>query len=140
MGVIMTQGVTPVSRDVYGLHMDIGWCVAIGVVVFGVMFYTMIAHRKANGAKVANFHESTTLEIIWTVIPFLILIIMAIPATKSLINLYDTEESELDILDYWPPVKMEVRLRWNRMSVSSVISVRPWHKSITSNPKVQIIY
>jgi cytochrome c oxidase subunit II len=98
-GVNMTQGVTPVSRDVYGLHMDIfWWCVGIGVVVFGVMFYTMIAHRKSKGAKAENFHESTTLEIIWTVIPFLILIVMAIPATNSLIKLYDTEEAELDIL------------------------------------------
>lgn len=98
-GVNMTQGVTPVSRDVYGLHMDIfWWCVGIGVVVFGVMFYTMIAHRKSQGAKAENFHESTTLEIIWTVIPFLILIVMAIPATNSLIKLYDTSEAELDIL------------------------------------------
>ena len=72
----MTEGVTPVSRDVYGLHMDIfWWCVAIAVVVFGVMFYTMIVHRKANGAKASNFHESTLLEIMWTVVPFIILII-----------------------------------------------------------------
>lgn len=95
----MTEGVTPVSRDVYGLHMDIfWWCVAIAVVVFGVMFYTMIVHRKANGAKASNFHESTLLEIIWTVVPFVILIIMAVPATKSLINIYDHKEGDMDIL------------------------------------------
>jgi len=95
----MTQGVTPISHNVYDLHMDIfWWCVGIGVVVFGVMFYTMIAHRKSKGAKAANFHESTSLEIMWTVIPFVILIIMAIPATKSLIEIYDTTESEVDIL------------------------------------------
>ncbi len=93
------QGVTPVSRDVYGLHMDIfWWCVGIGVVVFGVMFYTMIAHRKSQGAKASHFHESTTLEILWTIIPFFILIAMAIPATKSLINIYDTKEADMDIL------------------------------------------
>lgn len=98
-GVNMTEGVTPVSRDVYGLHMNIfWWCVAIGVVVFGVMFYTMIVHRKANGAKASNFHESTALEIVWTVAPFAILIIMAIPATSSLLNIYDTEDAEIDVV------------------------------------------
>lgn len=95
----MTEGVTPVSRDVYGLHMDIfWWCVGIGVVVFGVMFYTMIIHRKDNGAKAANFHESTLLEILWTVVPFIILIVMAIPATKSLIKIYDHKQGDMDIL------------------------------------------
>lgn len=98
-GLNMTQGVTPTSRDVYGLHMDIfWWCVGIGVVVFGVMFYTMIVHRKSQGAKASNFHESTTLEIIWTVVPFLILIVMAIPATNSLLKIYDTEEADMDVL------------------------------------------
>lgn len=95
----MTEGVTPVSRDVYGLHMDIfWWCVGIGVVVFGVMFYTMIVHRKENGAKAANFHESTLLEILWTVVPFVILIVMAVPATKSLIKIYDHKQGDMDIL------------------------------------------
>ena len=98
-GVNMTQGVTATSRDIYGLHMDIfWWCVGIGVVVFGVMFYTMIVHRKSQGAKASNFHESTTLEIIWTVVPFLILIVMAIPATTSLLKIYDTDEADMDIL------------------------------------------
>lgn len=98
-GVNMTQGVTPMSRDIYSLHMDIfWWCVGIGVVVFGVMFYTMIVHRKSKGAKASNFHESTTLEIIWTVVPFLILIIMAFPATKTLLKIYDTSEADMDIL------------------------------------------
>ncbi len=98
-GVNMTQGVTPVSQDIYGLHMNIfWWCVAIGVVVFGVMFYTMIVHRKSRGAEAANFHESTTLEIIWTIVPFVILIVMAVPATKTLVNIYDTKEAELDVL------------------------------------------
>ncbi|MFT5116862.1 MAG: cytochrome c oxidase subunit 2 [Kiritimatiellia bacterium] len=95
----MPVGVTPISVDVYGLHMLMfWWCVGIGVVVFGVMFYSMIVHRKANGAKAANFHESTALEILWTVAPFVILIGMAFPATKSLIKLYDTSESEVDIV------------------------------------------
>ena len=98
-GVNMTQGVTAVSQEIYGLHMDIfWWCVAIGVVVFGVMFYTMIAHRKANGAKASNFHESTFLEILWTVVPIIILVIMVIPATKTLIKVYDTSEPDLDVV------------------------------------------
>ena len=95
----MPKGVTETSLDIYGLHMDIFWiCVAIGVVVFGVMFYSMIVHRKSNGAEASNFHESTTLEILWTVVPFAILIAMAYPATTSLIKLYDTSESDIDIV------------------------------------------
>lgn len=95
----MTEGVTSVSQDVYSLHMTIfWWCVAIGVVVFGVMFYSMFAHRKSRGAEASNFHESTTLEIIWTVIPFLILILMAVPATSTLKKIYDTDNADIDIL------------------------------------------
>ena len=97
--VNMPVGVTPVSQDVFGLHMVIFWiCVAIGVVVFGIMFYSMIVHRKANGAKASNFHDSTALEVLWTVVPFVILIAMAYPATKSLIKIYDTSESEVDVV------------------------------------------
>lgn len=95
----MPIGVTPISQDVYGLHMTMfWWCVAIGVVVFGVMFYSMIVHRKSNGAKASNFHDSLGLEITWTILPFAILIIMAIPATSSLVKLYDTSESEVDVV------------------------------------------
>jgi cytochrome c oxidase subunit 2 len=95
----MTPGVTPVSQDVYGLHMQMfWWCVGIGVVVFGVMFVSMFLHRKSRGVKPANFHESTWLELLWTAIPFVILILMGIPASKSLINLYDTEKSDIDVL------------------------------------------
>lgn len=95
----MPEGVTPISADVHDLHMLMfWWCVGIGVVVFGIMFYSMIVHRKANGAKAANFHDSTALEILWTVVPFLILFAMAYPATKTLVKLYDTSESEVDIV------------------------------------------
>lgn len=94
----MTPGVTEVSRQIYDLHMIIFWiCVVIGILVFGVMFYSMIVHRKSKGYKAANFHESTAVEIAWTVVPALILIVMAIPATTALINLYDTSDAELDI-------------------------------------------
>ncbi|WP_027328116.1 cytochrome c oxidase subunit II [Marinimicrobium agarilyticum] len=95
----MTEGVTPVSREIQSLHMEMfWWCVAIGVVVFGIMFYSMIMHRKSRGVKPANFHESTGLEILWTAIPLVILVIMAIPATKSLIELYDSEEADMTVL------------------------------------------
>ncbi|MFS1926407.1 cytochrome c oxidase subunit II [Vibrio breoganii] len=94
----MTQGVTEISGKVYHLHMLIFYiCVAIAVVVFGVMFYSIIKHRKSKGAVAANFHESTKVEIIWTVIPILILIGMAIPATKTLIEMEDTSESDITV-------------------------------------------
>lgn len=96
--VNMPQGVTPVSQQIYDIHMVIFWiCVVIGVLVFGVMFYSMFAHRKSRGAVAANFHENTTVEIVWTIIPALILVVMAVPATKTLLNAYDTTEAELDI-------------------------------------------
>ncbi|WP_075186389.1 cytochrome c oxidase subunit II [Teredinibacter haidensis] len=95
----MTEGVTSISQSVYSLHMIIlGICALIGVLVFGVMFYSMIVHRKSRGVKASNFHESTFLEIIWTVIPFLILVGMAFPATSTLKKMYDTDNAELDIL------------------------------------------
>ncbi len=94
----MTQGVTQISRDTYDLHMQIlWWCVAIGIVVFGVMLWSIINHRKSKGAVAATFHESTKVEILWTVIPFVILILMAIPATRVLTQAYDSTESDLDI-------------------------------------------
>ena len=94
----LPRGVTPISQDAYDLHMLILWiCVAIGAVVFGAMFISIISHRKSRGAVAAQFHESTTVEIIWTIIPFLILIGMAIPATKALIAMEDTSDSDLSI-------------------------------------------
>ena len=94
----MTPGVTGTSNQIFSLHMTILWiCVAIGVVVFGVMFWSIFAHRKSQGAKPANFHENTVVEILWTIIPFAILVAMAIPATATLVEMYDTTESEVDI-------------------------------------------
>ncbi|SON52646.1 Cytochrome c oxidase subunit 2 [Vibrio tapetis subsp. tapetis] len=94
----MTKGVTEISAQVYELHMLIFYiCVAIAVVVFGVMFYSIFKHRKSQGAVAANFHESTKVEIIWTVIPVIILIAMAIPATTTLIAMEDTSESDITI-------------------------------------------
>ncbi|MDO6708493.1 cytochrome c oxidase subunit II [Photobacterium sp. 1_MG-2023] len=98
MPLNMTQGVTGVSQQVYSLHMTIFYiCVAIGVVVFGVMFWAIIHHRKSRGAVAASFHESTKVELLWTLIPFVILIVMAIPATKTLLAMEDTTQSDLTI-------------------------------------------
>lgn len=97
-GLNMTQGVTEVSREIFDLHMLIFWiCVVIGVLVFGVMFYSMFAHRKSTGAIASKFHESTAVELAWTIIPAIILVAMAVPATTSLIKIYDTSEADLDI-------------------------------------------
>lgn len=94
----MRIGVTDVSHRVYDLHMLSLWiCVAIGVVVFGVMFYSIFAHRKSRGAVASHFHESTKLEIAWTVAPFVILLFMAIPATKVLTDIYDADDAALDV-------------------------------------------
>lgn len=94
----MTEGVTPISHQVYDLHMLILWiCVAIGVAVFGVMFYSMFAHRKSRGAVAATFHESTRMEIVWTVVPFIILVAMAIPATRTLVFMADTSAADMTV-------------------------------------------
>jgi cytochrome c oxidase subunit 2 len=94
----MPLGVTEISRTVYDLHMLIFWvCVGIGVVVFGAMFYSVFAHRKSRHPKPADFHESTSVEIMWTIVPFAILVLMAIPAAGTLIKMEDTRGAELSI-------------------------------------------
>tara|TARA_R110002051_G_scaffold16719_3_gene49979 strand:+ start:42238 stop:43278 length:1041 start_codon:yes stop_codon:yes gene_type:complete len=95
----MPRGVTEISRSVFDLHMLIFWiCVVIGVIVFGIMFWSMFMHRKSRGAVPAKFHENVGVEVLWTVIPLLILVGMAVPATKTLIEIYDAEEADIDIL------------------------------------------
>ena len=94
----LPRGVTPISREVYDLHMLMLWiCVIIGIVVFGAMFISMVLHRKAAGHKPAHFHHSTVAEIAWTIIPFAILVGFAIPATKTLLFMEDTSESDITI-------------------------------------------
>jgi cytochrome c oxidase subunit 2 len=98
MRLNMTKGVTDISASVYNLHMIIFYiCCVIGIVVFGIMFWSIIHHRKSKGAKPANFHESTKVEILWTAIPFVILIAMAFPATKTLIEMEDTTDADLTV-------------------------------------------
>lgn len=91
-------GVTELSREIYGLHMLILWvCVVIAVAVFGVMIYSIATFRKSRGAVPATFDHSTTAEVIWTVIPVLILVAMAIPAAQTLVKIEDTRGSELTV-------------------------------------------
>jgi cytochrome c oxidase subunit II len=95
----LRSGVTDISSQVYDLHMLMFMvCVVIAVVVFGVMFISMFLHRKSRGAKPANFHESVKVEIAWTVVPFIILILMAFPAAKTLIAMEDTSEADMTVL------------------------------------------
>ena len=94
----LTQGVTDVSHEVYDLHMLVLYiCTVIGVIVFGAIFWSMFFHRKSKGHVAATFHESTKVEILWTVIPIIILIAMAVPATKTLIDIENNDDSDLTI-------------------------------------------
>ena len=97
--VNMDKGVTDVGAEIFDLHMIIFWiCVIIGIIVFGAMFYSIYAHRKSKGVTPATFHESTKVEIAWTIVPFFILVGMAVPATSTLLDVYDTADAELDIV------------------------------------------
>jgi cytochrome c oxidase subunit II len=92
------QPVTQIAADVYQLHnWMMGICLAIFLGVFGVMFYSILKHRKSLGHKAATFHESTTVEIAWTVVPFVIVILMALPATKTVVAMKDTSNADITI-------------------------------------------
>ena len=94
----LTQGVTSISREAYSLHMIALWiCVGIGIVVFGAIFWTIFTHRKSQGAVPAHFHDNARLEVVWTIIPLIILVVMAVPATKALIDMDDTKDADLTI-------------------------------------------
>ena len=94
----MHPAVTKIALEQQNLHYLLLWiCTIIFVAVFGVMFYSIFKHRKSKGAKAADFHESTTVEIIWTVIPFIIVIGMALPATKVVVAQKDTTNADLTI-------------------------------------------
>ncbi len=90
--------VTKIAEQIYDLHtLMLVICLVIFVAVFGVMFYSIYAHRKSKGYKPADFHESTTVEIIWTLVPFLIVIGMALPATKTVVAMKDTSNADITI-------------------------------------------
>src|SRR5215813_10672753 len=90
--------VTPIATEIFDLHTYIMWiCVAIFVGVFSVMFYSIFAHRKSKGHQAAQFHENTLVEVVWTIIPFLILLFMAFPATKTVLAMKDTSAPDMTI-------------------------------------------
>ena len=97
-GINLPEGVTSVSRNIYGLHMMIFMvCVGIAIIVFGVMIWSMIFHRKSKGAVASNFHESTAVELVWTLVPLAVLIAIAFPATKVLIDLENTDKADMTV-------------------------------------------
>ena len=92
------QPVTPIAAEIYQLHTwMLAICLAIFLAVFGVMFYSILKHRKSLGHKSASFHESTAVEIGWTVVPFIIVILMALPATKTVVAMKDTSNADITI-------------------------------------------
>lgn len=87
-----------IAKDIYDQHIVLMWiCLVIFIGVFGVMFYSILKHRKSLGYKAANFHHSTAVEVIWTVIPCIILVVMALPATKTVIAMKDTSNPDMTI-------------------------------------------
>jgi len=98
MQLNLAPPVTKIAAEIHWLHyMMLIICIVIFIGVFGVMFYSIFKHRKSLGHKPATFHESTTVEIIWTIVPFLIVIGMALPATKAVVAMKDTTNSDLTI-------------------------------------------
>jgi cytochrome c oxidase subunit 2 len=95
----MTPGVTDISRKIYDLHMEVFWiCVVIAVIVFGWMIWSLIAFRKSKGAVAdTSLVHNTRVEILWTAIPVVILIAMAVPAARTLVDIEDTRNTELTI-------------------------------------------
>ena len=95
----MPKGVTDLSVETYNLHMMVfWWCVAIGIVVFGVMIISLFKHRKSQGAKAATFSHSTAAEVLWTAIPVVILLVMAVPAAETMIKLEDTRDPDISVV------------------------------------------
>jgi cytochrome c oxidase subunit II len=89
---------SPMAKDAYDLHWGIMWvCVAIFFIVFGVMFWSIFKHRRSKGAKAAQFHENTTIEIVWTLVPLVVLVAMAWPATKTMLEMKDASNADMSI-------------------------------------------
>ena len=98
-GYNLPPGVTDLSRDIYGLHMEAFWiCVGIAVVVFGAMIYSLVKFRHSQGAVAdTTLVHSTKVEIIWTIVPVIILVVMAVPAAELILKMEDMRNSELSI-------------------------------------------
>lgn len=133
----MYKGVTPISKDMYDLHMiAILICAIIGVVVFGVMFYSLIHHRKSKGHKAALFHGHTALEVVWTIIPFVILVSLAVPATKVLMRMDDSSNADVTIKVVGYQWKWRYQYLDQGISFFSVLST-PYAQIQNKEPKSQ---
>ena len=94
----MTRGVTSQSMINYNLHMTLLWiCIVIGVIVFSAMFVSIVLHRKSRDHEAAQFTHSTKAEVVWTIIPVLILVVVAVPATSALVNMEVAPETEMTV-------------------------------------------
>ena len=95
----MPRGVTELSAETYRIHMIIfWWCVAIAIVVFVGMAWSIVNHRKSRGVKPATFSHNMTAEVVWTVIPVIILLIMAVPSAELMIKLEDTRDPDMTVV------------------------------------------
>lgn len=122
----LRKGVTDISSQVYDLHMTIFYiCVVIGIVVFGAMFIALIFHRKSRGVTPANFHESVKVEVAWTVVPFLILIAIAVPAANTLIAMEDTSKADVTVLVTGSQWKWHYKYMENDVEYYSVLATQP---------------
>ena len=130
----MTESVTELGRELYGLHMLVFWiCVVIGILVFGVMGYSIFHHRKSKGAVAENFHESTTVEIVWTVVPLLILIGIAIPATGTLLKLEDAK-TDADITLQVTGIQWKWKYTYVDDDVSFISSLAQSSRDVIKDP------
>jgi len=130
----MTEGVTPISREIFSLHMIVFWiCVGIGVLVFAAMAWSILHHRKSKGAVAADFHESTTIEIVWTVVPLLILIGIAIPATGTLLKLEDAK-TDADITLQVTGIQWKWKYNYLDEDVEFISSLAQSSRDIVKDP------
>ncbi len=121
----LRPGVTDISNQVYDLHMLMfAICVIIAVLVFGVMFYSMIMHRRSKNAKPANFHENVKVEIAWTIVPFLILVGMAVPAANTLIDMEDASKPDMTVLITGSQWKWHYKYMDNEVEYFSVLATQ----------------
>lgn len=121
----LRKGVTDISAEVYDLHMLMFIiCVVIGLLVFAAMFWSMFFHRKSRGVKPANFHESVKVEIAWTIIPFIILIVMAFPAAKTLIAMEDSSNPDVTVLVTGSQWKWHYKYMENDVEFYSVMATQ----------------
>ncbi len=98
-GLTMPRGVTGLSAETYAIHMVVfWWCVAIAVIVFAAMIYSLISHRKSTDAVPTQFSHSMTAEVIWTTIPVIILLVMVAPSARMMINLEDPHNPNMAIV------------------------------------------